>query len=213
MCVRSCSDTTKRRMRCILRCMCRSARRWRESACCFEDLSGEPCPPVDVSVICFANATVSLRLGHGAGLTAHRAVIQHRAAASLPCTGEASRCGGDFSPSHGSRRASPLLVEGAFAGGQGRTPLQGLLFQIAVQGLGPFAGKERNQVFNLPPAHEISVQHHTLSLWIAKLFDLHVETPPAVISEFSGRSRSGRRRGPMLWCGASSFGRTVCSVS
>ena len=155
----------------------------------------------NLSVICFANATVSLRLGHGAGLTAHRAVIQHRAAASLPCTGEASRCGGDFSPSHGSRRASPLLVEGAFAGGQGRTPLQGLLFQIAVQGLGQFAGKERNQVFNLPPAHEISVQHHTLSLWIAKLFDLHVEIPPAVISEFSGRSRSGRRRGPMLWCG------------
>ena len=38
--------------------------------------------------------SVSLRLGHGAGLTAHRAVIQHRAAASLPCTGEASRCGG-----------------------------------------------------------------------------------------------------------------------
>ena len=150
-----------------------------------------------------ANATVSLRLGHGAGLTAHRAVIQHRAAASLPCEGEASRGGGDFSPSHGSRRASPLLVEGAFAGGQGRTPLQGLLFQIAVQGLGQFAGKERNQVFNLPPAHEISVQqHHTLSLWFAKLFDLHVEIPPAVISEFSGRSRSGRRRGPMLWCGA-----------
>ena len=48
----------------------------------------------NLSVICFANATVSLRLGHGAGLTAHRAVIQHRAAASLPCTGEASRCGG-----------------------------------------------------------------------------------------------------------------------
>ena len=41
-----------------------------------------------------ANATVSLRLGHGAGLTAHRAVIQHRAAASLPYTGEAIRCGG-----------------------------------------------------------------------------------------------------------------------
>ena len=48
----------------------------------------------NLSVICFANATVSLRLGHGAGLTAHRAVIQHRAAASLPYTGEASRCGG-----------------------------------------------------------------------------------------------------------------------
>ena len=94
----------------------------------------------NLSVICFANATVSLRLGHGAGLTAHRAVIQHRAAASLPCEGEASRGGGDFSPSHGARRASPLLVEGAFAGGQGRTPLQGLLFQIAVQGLGQFAG-------------------------------------------------------------------------
>ena len=29
-------------------------------------------------------ATVSLRLGHGVGLTAHRAVIQHHAAASLP---------------------------------------------------------------------------------------------------------------------------------
>ena len=26
----------------------------------------------NLSVICFANATVSLRLGHGAGLTAHR---------------------------------------------------------------------------------------------------------------------------------------------
>ena len=49
----------------------------------------------NLSVICFANATVSLRLSHGAGLTAHRAVIQHRAAASLPYTGEASRCGGD----------------------------------------------------------------------------------------------------------------------
>ena len=49
----------------------------------------------NLSVICFANATVSLRLGHGAGLTAHRAVIQHRAAASLPYTGEATRCGGD----------------------------------------------------------------------------------------------------------------------
>ena len=48
----------------------------------------------NLSVICFANATVSLRLGHGAGLTAHRAVIQHRAAASLPCTGEAFRRGG-----------------------------------------------------------------------------------------------------------------------
>ena len=43
----------------------------------------------NLSVICFTNATVSLRLGHGAGLTAHRAVIQHRAAASLPYTGEA----------------------------------------------------------------------------------------------------------------------------
>ena len=41
----------------------------------------------NLSVICFANATVSLRLGHGAGLTAHRAVIQHRAAASLPFRG------------------------------------------------------------------------------------------------------------------------------
>ena len=68
----------------------------------------------NLSVICFANATVSLRLGHGAGLTAHRAVIQHRAAASLPCTGEASRCGGNFFPSRGSHRDSPLLAEGAF---------------------------------------------------------------------------------------------------
>ena len=41
----------------------------------------------NLSVICFANATVALRLGHGAGLTAHRAVIQHRAAASLPFRG------------------------------------------------------------------------------------------------------------------------------
>ena len=41
----------------------------------------------NLSVICFANATVSLRLGHGAGLTAHWAVIQHRAAASLPFRG------------------------------------------------------------------------------------------------------------------------------
>ena len=56
--------------------------------------AGDQWSPVDLSVICYANATVSLRLGHGAGLTAHRAVIQHRAAASLPCTGEASRCGG-----------------------------------------------------------------------------------------------------------------------
>ena len=61
----------------------------------------------NLSVICFANATVSLRLGHDAGLTAHRAVIQHRAAASLPCTGEASRCGGDFSPSLREAQTAP----------------------------------------------------------------------------------------------------------
>ena len=64
----------------------------------------------NLSVICFANATVSLRLGHGAGLTAHRAVIQHRAAA-LPCTGEASRCGGD-SPQTARERRQPSLGRG-----------------------------------------------------------------------------------------------------
>ena len=66
----------------------------------------------NLSVICFANATVSLRLGHGAGLTAHRAVIQHRAAASLPCTGEASRCGGDFSPSLREAQTAPSTKRG-----------------------------------------------------------------------------------------------------
>ena len=65
------------------------------------------CPPADLSVICFANAAVSLRLGHGAGLTAHRAVIQHRAAALLPSQGEASRCGGDFSPSLREAQTAP----------------------------------------------------------------------------------------------------------
>ena len=50
----------------------------------FENLSG----------ICFANATVSLRLSHGAGLTAHRAVIHYRSlgcgfALPTPYTGEA----------------------------------------------------------------------------------------------------------------------------
>ena len=54
----------------------------------------------NLSVICFANATVSLRLSHGAGLTAHRAVIQHRAAASLPYTGEALPAAADFRREH-----------------------------------------------------------------------------------------------------------------
>ena len=85
---------------------------WREAPERFERNNMD-----NLSVICFANATVSLRLGHGAGLTAHRAVIQHRAAAALPYTGEASRCGGDFSPSR--LRRQPPLGRGAF----GRTEL------------------------------------------------------------------------------------------
>ena len=47
------------------------------------------CPPDNPSVICFTNATVSLRLGLGVGLTVHRTVIQHHAAASLLYTREA----------------------------------------------------------------------------------------------------------------------------
>ena len=85
------------------------------------------------SVICFANATVSLRLGHGAGLTAHRAVIQHRAAASLPYTGEAIRCGGIIDI-----KTDKLLAPArAFRSGQGgRAQAYGLYVKPGQRGHG-----------------------------------------------------------------------------
>ena len=77
----------------------------------------------NLSVICFANATVSLRLGHGAGLTAHWAVIQHRAAASLPFRGGGPPRWGRADEGIGSYRVRRKIGE---AGGQSRPPLQEL---------------------------------------------------------------------------------------
>ena len=87
----------------------------------------------NLSVICFANATVSLRLSHGAGLTAHRAVIQHRAAASLPYTGEAIRCGGILDI-----KTDKLLAPArAFRSGQGgRAQAYGLYVKPGQRGHG-----------------------------------------------------------------------------
>ncbi len=87
----------------------------------------------NLSVICFANATVSLRLSHGAGLTAHRAVIQHRAAASLPYTGEAIRCGGIIDI-----KTDKLLAPArAFRSGQGgRAQAYGLYVKPGQRGHG-----------------------------------------------------------------------------
>ena len=87
----------------------------------------------NLSGICFANATVSLRLSHGAGLTAHRAVIQHRAAASLPYTGEAIRCGGIIDI-----KTDKLLAPArAFRSGQGgRAQAYGLYVKPGQRGQG-----------------------------------------------------------------------------
>ena len=55
---------------------------------------------------------VSLRLGHAAGLTAHRAVIQHRVAASLPQGGRLTGKGRTVllrCPSTASRRGRGIL--------------------------------------------------------------------------------------------------------
>ena len=67
-------------------------------------------------------ATVSLRLGHGVGLTVHRTVIQHHAAASLLYTREAFRCGGKTPPV--ACGDSPLLAEGAFSAVPGQSRIQ-----------------------------------------------------------------------------------------
>ena len=64
--------------------------RWREAPEGIRTLRGSELPqwygktytPL-ISSVAFGDS-VSLRLGHGVGLTAHRAVIQHHAAALLP---------------------------------------------------------------------------------------------------------------------------------
>ena len=86
--------------------------------------AGDQWSPVDLSVICYANATVSLRLGHGAGLTAPRAVIQHRAAASLPFRG-----GKPLRQRRADEGIGPYKVQRKIgeAGGQSRPPLQGAM--------------------------------------------------------------------------------------
>ena len=61
---------------------------------------------------------VSLRLGHAAGLTAHRAVIQHRVAASLP-QGEGLHTP-LFAPRHGRLQCSVIGQSRVAASGSGR---------------------------------------------------------------------------------------------
>ena len=65
----------RRRLKGSERCSLQSATLWCGKTCNFSSLPSR-----------LRRATVSLRLGHGVGLTAHRAVIQYHAAASLPCS-------------------------------------------------------------------------------------------------------------------------------
>mgnify|MGYP007114179942 CR=1 FL=1 len=130
----------------------------------------------NLSVICFANATVSLRLSHGAGLTAHRAVIQHRAAASLPCEGEASRCGGDIK--------TERQPSNAVAFRRGRRRLQIWSFRRPGG-----SGTEQPSSDAMPARDVLPVSHSPLFLWRATPFPFLAEKRKSVRKKAGGQSR------------------------